>query len=683
MGKMKKYSKLFLVFVLVLGLIVSMIPKISFADSGTDYDGNDSDFEFKVDPPKSTTIYFDEDGKETNDTSSIYWIEFTVSNDKKYLSFVANNVSIDALAVKGGDGYRLYENLGTSDSGFRAPDNKGGNIPDISHYSFNITIEKSEEPWLGTIKVIKSIANEENPVLRDISFTLTGPNGYEETKETNDNGIIEFTELEKGEYFLTENVPEGYSSDIENGKTINLSKDTTGDDIAVIQVINTKLYDDTDPKGSITIKKIVIDHEDEIIGDETEFKFEIYNLNETLPDTVTIVGNGSVTLDNLSLGKYIIKEINIPDKYSLISNNDIEVTISKNEETTVTFTNKKDAPPTPSWTGTLVIQKIIESNNAALLAEESPDLSGFEFELWNEEGKVVGPLSTGDDGTVTFDNLPAGEYEIRETNSKGYIPKGPFYFNLNPDSTNDGIYYHDFYNEPIPVEDIVIQKIVVDKENKNPDLKGFTFKLYRLVEVEGESTEEFVKEITTEEDGLAIFEDLEFGNYILYESPVEGYEMGLGDYGSEKGLQIVHSEEYTGAIEVTNTKVPKWEGTIEVIKSVVDTRNTTPGLSGFTFRLYKSNETLEEFIEEQTTESMGIISFTGLGEGVYKLYELDRAGYIKGISNSGLSLVLNRETANEDRILKVNITNTVDYPEDPEDPEEPEEPENPEEPEDP
>lgn len=441
------------------------------------------------------------------------------------------------------------------------------------------------------------------------------------------------------------------------------------------------------PNGQIIVTKIVKNNENVLIDDDTTiFTFELYkevNGSWIYQETKTIQGNGTVTFNTLEDGKYLIKEINIPDKYSLISNNDIEVTISKNEETTVTFTNKKDAPPTPSWTGTLVIQKIIESNNAALLAEESPDLSGFEFELWNEEGKVVGPLSTGDDGTVTFDNLPAGEYEIRETNSKGYIPKGPFYFNLNPDSTNDGIYYHDFYNEPIPVEDIVIQKIVVDKENKNPDLKGFTFKLYRLVEVEGESTEEFVKEITTEEDGLAIFEDLEFGNYILYESPVEGYEMGLGDYGSEKGLQIVHSEEYTGAIEVTNTKVPKWEGTIEVIKSVVDTRNTTPGLSGFTFRLYKSNETLEEFIEEQTTESMGIISFTGLGEGVYKLYELDRAGYIKGISNSGLSLVLNRETANEDRILKVNITNTVDYPEDPEDPEEPEEPENPEEPEDP
>lgn len=466
--KMKKYGKLFIVFLLVLSLIVSIIPNISFADSGTDYPGNDSGFDFKIDPPESTIIYFDKDGNKIHDTNSIYWIEFTLSDDGKYLSFEANNVSIDALAVKGGNGYRLYENLGSSGSRFRSPDNNGGNIPEISHYSFNITIDIPEEPQIGKIRVIKTVIDPNNIQSPEgISFTLIGPNGYEETKETDDEGIIEFTELEEGQYTLTEDIPDGYLSSIGNGKTIILPDDADEDYIAEIEVENRKIPDESDPKGKITIKKLVIDPEDNIIEDGTEFEFEIYILNEseawTLLDTVTIVGNSSVTVDGLNPGEYMIKEIDIPNGYTLTSDNNLEVSILEDVEANVDFTNQKD--------------------------------------------------------------------------------------------------------------------------NETP---------------------------------------------------------------------------------------PKWKGTIEVIKNVVDTRNATPGLSGFAFRLYKTNESIEEFISEQTTGSMGIVFFSGLGEGVYKLYELDRAGYIKGISNSGLSLVLNRETTNEDRLLKVNITNIADYP-DEEDPETPEE----------
>ncbi|OZV13338.1 hypothetical protein CIW83_03790 [Tissierella sp. P1] len=465
---MKKYSKLFIVFLLVLSLAVSIIPNISFADSGTDYPGNDSGFDFKIDPPESTIIYFDKDGNKIHDTNSIYWIEFTLSDDGKYLSFEANNVSIDALAVKGGNGYRLYENLGSSRSGFRSPDNNGGNIPEISHYSFNIIIDIPEEPWIGKVRVIKTVTDPNNIQSPEgISFTLIGPNGYEKTKETDDEGIIEFTELEEGQYTLTEDIPDGYLSSIGNGKTIILPDDADEDYIAEIEVENRKIPDESDPKGKITIKKLVIDPEDNIIEDGTEFEFEIYILNEseawTLLDTVTIVGNSSVTVDGLNPGEYMIKEIDIPNGYTLTSDNNLEVSILEDVEANVDFTNQKD--------------------------------------------------------------------------------------------------------------------------NETP---------------------------------------------------------------------------------------PKWKGTIEVIKNVVDTRNATPGLSGFAFRLYKTNESIEEFISEQTTGSTGIVFFSDLGEGFYKLYELDRAGYIKGMSNSGLSLVLNRETTNEDRLLKVNITNIADYP-DEENPETPEE----------
>ena len=46
---------------------------------------------------------------------------------------------------------------------------------------------------------------------RGYSFTLTGPNGYEETVETDSTGIATFGDLVPGRYTLTENATPGGS----------------------------------------------------------------------------------------------------------------------------------------------------------------------------------------------------------------------------------------------------------------------------------------------------------------------------------------------------------------------------------------------------------------------------------------------------------------------------------------
>src|SRR5690606_33360671 len=112
-------------------------------------------------------------------------------------------------------------------------------------------------------------------------------------------------------------------------------------------------------KGSLTITKIVKDHNDDVIDDDdTDFTFEIYKEDtdgrwiELDISPVIITGNDSVTIDDLDEGIYKVTEVDIPDEFTLDSANDQEFEIEEDgDETEVIFTNKKDAPE--EWFGNI------------------------------------------------------------------------------------------------------------------------------------------------------------------------------------------------------------------------------------------------------------------------------------------------------------------------------------------
>lgn len=335
----------------------------------------------------------------------------------------------------------------------------------------------------------------------------------------------------------------------------------------------------------------------------------------------------------------------------------------------VKFDNFKIKNTTSSADGKIEVNKRVFDEKTETYLE---DKSGFTFKLYkviDGEEILIEEKITGTDGKIVFKDLPAGKYILKEEPIEGYtsdISNIPIILGDGTNLATIEVINTKTYNDPIPVKNIVVQKIVNDEENENPDLSGFTFRLYKTIYNEVGNTEEFIVEVTTDSNGLAVFEDIDFGSYILYEDPAEGYEMGIGAYGSGEGREIIHSEEYSKIIEVTNTKILKWNGTIEVIKTVADERNTSPNLAGFIFRLYKMVEGGEEFVEEQTTGSTGVLYFSGLEEAIYKLYELDRAGYIKGIANTGSIITLNGETVGEGNIITTGVTNIVLYSNEPE-----------------
>ena len=137
-AKMKKVLSIFLSLILAMVLSVSFaapamaasVTPTKISDNPTPSDAGYSSgtyFSLKVDPPKS--------GNYNDGTYSVQW---TISADNKYLSFSNASPGIAAVLVKGGNSAYLYayNPAVNADTGLRAPDNQGGNIPDISHLFF-------------------------------------------------------------------------------------------------------------------------------------------------------------------------------------------------------------------------------------------------------------------------------------------------------------------------------------------------------------------------------------------------------------------------------------------------------------------------------------------------------------------------------------------------------------------
>ncbi len=653
-----KARNVFIAIVVALSLIIGYIPTFSFAVTEKDFDGNDS-LDFKVDPPKSTTVYFDFDDEDeiirVNGPTD-YWIEFTVYDDGKYLSYTTHNVQIDELSVKGGNAYRLYSGLGSSGSGFRAPDNDGGNIPQISHYSFNVTLVTPPPPPdpLGEIDVTKIVKDEDDKVIPnddtrfEFELYMWVDDGWDEVDEESPfyidgNGTKTIDGLTLGKYKVVEvDIPEGYDLDAEvDFIEVTLTKM----DLEKKAEFTNIMDDDTPPpppddKGSLIVHKRILRHTGSVdanLGDD-EFTIRLSgplpvdsDLYEVRVLTINDDANGdNVTFNDLPYGDYILEEthingeaignhsyhIQLPGNNGEIVGSDVEI---DSKATVNRWLVNHETPPPPPWDGTIRVRKLIRENPNASVA-------GFEFELWMDDEKVAGPLETDIYGEVDFPGLAAGTYEIREVNTDylaEYLDDNPVTIGPEMGNENDDVWVIRVNNYTIDLDDIVVKKIVSNAD-EGDSLSGFVFRLYRIVE---EGPDEFVGERTTGPSGIVVFEDQPDGDYVLYEVPRAGYFMGIGAPDSDDGYEFSHSIYMEYPIEVTNRKLPPPpdRGFITVEK-IVQTRfgnviqgNNTP----FYFELHKRVEGSWVFEDEGSILGNGTLVFGPLDDGEYRVREVD------------------------------------------------------------
>ncbi len=156
--------------------------------------------------------------------------------------------------------------------------------------------------------------------------------------------------LPLGEYRITEvNIPEGYELHMDTDNPQEVTLETDGD-MGEVMFTNVR-EDDTPPPpelGEIEVIKIVQNRFGNGISSSTEFFFELQELDEDedwiTVDEGSILGNGTLTFDDLEDGLYRVREVSINSAYRLFSDNNIEADIVEGSSEEVEFTNRLRPP---------------------------------------------------------------------------------------------------------------------------------------------------------------------------------------------------------------------------------------------------------------------------------------------------------------------------------------------------
>ncbi len=229
----------------------------------------------------------------------------------------------------------------------------------------------------------------------------------------------------------------------------------------------------------------------------------------------------------------------------------------------------------------------IKTNTAKIIinktdGETQKPIEGVKFELSNDDRSIVLEGVTNNKGTLTFENLYCGKYNIKELETnQNYI--------LDENNKEIELEYGKTYNMNITNKcksgDLIVYKI--DKDNNNIGLGNIEFELF---------SEEFNKVIgkfVTDENGEIKIPNLRIGKYKLRETKTNKW------YNLEEEKEITINWN-----EITETTVENElkKGSINVIK--VDKDNKEIKLSGVKFQvLDEKGNILETIVTNENGEA--------------------------------------------------------------------------------
>ena len=397
-----------------------------------------------------------------------------------------------------------------------------------------------------------------------------------DTITTGTDGIAETTKaIYKGySYTVTEiEAPKGYSISDEPTQTIKLVEQQAEFVVDFDNEQNTIPFEIT--KTDISTGELIPD-----------CTFEILNENNEQVITGTTDENG-IAHFQLAIGKYFYREISAPDIYE-IDDTPYPFEITENDDIVkAEMTNKKKSGSikvTKTTTGNLNIEGI--KFFATGISDTNKDLK---FEA-----------TTNENGVAMFDKLVIGKYVITEDGST--VPAAY----LTADEQEVTVEY----NETAEVAFENIEKtgsITVHKTTEGQkNIEGITFYLRGT----SDSGREINIPATTDKDGVAVFENVPVGTYMVIEDEeTVPYGYLVAD---EKKVTVIYSE--TVDAEIINNEQT---GTIKVHKRTEGDLN----ISGITFYLKGTSDTGREIDIPAVTDENGIAKFENVPIGTYKVIE--------------------------------------------------------------
>lgn len=397
-----------------------------------------------------------------------------------------------------------------------------------------------------------------------------------DTITTGVDGTAETTKvLYKGySYTVTEiEAPKGYSISDEPTQTIKLVEQQAEFVVDFDNKQNTIPFEIT--KTDISTGELIPD-----------CTFEILNENNEQVITGTTDENG-IAHFQLAIGKYFYREISAPDIYE-IDDTPYPFEITENDDIVkAEMTNMKKSGSikvTKTTTGNLNIEGI--KFFATGISDTNKDLK---FEA-----------TTNENGVAMFDKLVIGKYVITEDGST--VPAAY----LVADEQEVTVEYNTTAEVKVINEEktgsIKVQKRTEGQKN----VEGITFYL--------KGTSDTGREInipaTTDKDGVAVFENVPVGTYMVIEDEeTVPYGYLVAD---EKEVTVIYAE--TVDAEILNNEQT---GTIKVHKRTEGDLN----ISGITFYLKGTSDTGREINIRATTDKDGVAVFENVPVGTYKIIE--------------------------------------------------------------
>lgn len=407
-----------------------------------------------------------------------------------------------------------------------------------------------------------------------------------DTITTGADGTAETTKvLYKGySYTVTEiEAPKGYSISDEPTQTIKLVEQQAEFVVDFDNKQNTIPFEITKTDVSTG----------ELIPDCT---FEILNENNEQVITGTTDENG-IAHFQLAIGKYFYREISAPDIYE-IDDTPYPFEITENDDIVkAKMTNKKKSGSikvTKSTTGNLNIEGI--KFIATGISDTNKDMK-FESD-------------TDENGVAMFDKLVIGKYVITEDSST--VPTAY----LVADEQEVTVEYNETAEVKVTNEEktgsITVHKTTEGQKN----VEGITFYLKGT----SDSGREINIPATTDKDGVAVFENVPVGTYMVIEDEeTVPYGYLVAD---EKEVTVIYAE--TVDAEILNNEQT---GTIKVHKRTEGDLN----ISGITFYLKGTSDTGREINIRATTDKDGVAVFENVPVGTYKIIEDEKTvpyGYL-------------------------------------------------------
>ena len=250
-------------------------------------------------------------------------------------------------------------------------------------------------------------------------------------------------------------------------------------------------------------------------------------------------------------------------------------------------------------------------------AQTGSVLPGAVFELLNSAGVVVQTQTTGSNGIVTFVNLQPGSYAVRERTA----PEGYYVATSNTQNvtvTAGNVSNVTFTNNVITGKVRIVKK---DQLTKEP-LSGAEFTVTRLsapASHNGAGVGQVVAVITTDANGIAETDWLEWGTYRVEETKVPLY------YVDNRFSTVIEAYEHgkTYVIEVENEPAKGW---IRLLKT---DRQNGNSIEGVRFDIYYNDQYGEGFAGTMVTGKDGIAISEPLRKGRYIVKEHgETAGYV-------------------------------------------------------